>query len=166
MSDLTFYQWANVIKGYALAGGVAFAVVMIALWWNRSQSTQRADRQAQAKRVYANFLLQALQHPELAQPGSVEGSQSRQRAQYQWFVSYLLAVCDEILLVAPSPEWRKVLAHHLMPHRAFLASRAFREGPYQGLTREVYGIIAEVTSASGPQQHERPDLAPEASRQA
>ena len=106
MLDLTFYQWANVIKGYALAIGVAFAITMIMFWWQRSQRAQRANREAQAKRVYATYLLQAMQNPELARPAPADSSKGRQRAQYQWFVGYLLTICEEILLIDPTPAWR------------------------------------------------------------
>lgn len=72
---------------------------------------------------------------------------ARQRAQYQWFVGYLLTICEEILLTDASEAWRATLARQLKPHRPFLNSPAFLEGPYAGLTADVRVLIGKVVAA-------------------
>ena len=149
MAELTFYQWANALKGYMLAIGVAFAIYIVARWWHLSQKNQRAQREAQAKRVYADYLLQAMQNPELARPGPTDTVTGRMRAQYQWFVGYLLTVAEEIMLIDPAPAWRETLARQLAPHRAFLTSQAFLDGPYRTLSMPVRQAIADAVGDAG-----------------
>jgi len=152
LTDMTLYQFANMVKGFAIAVGVAAAIVMAAKWWQRSQRAARVTREAHAKRVYATYLLQAMQHPELARPSGEEAAKSRARTQYQWFLGFLLTTAEEILLVDPSDTWRETIARQLAAHREFLASAAFREGPYRGLSSELKGLVddAIVHGGEGP----------------
>lgn len=138
MAELTFYQWANALKGYMLALGVAFGIYMIVLWWRSSQSARRRDNEAKARDVYAAFLLKSLELQELARPGATD---ARARAQYPVFVAYLATVADEILLLCPTPAWQQALRGQLAPHRGYLSSPAFRDGTYAGLTPELRRLI-------------------------
>lgn len=150
LPDLTVYQLANMVKGYALAIGVAFAIWIVLRWWRRSQEAARVNRAAQAKRVYANYLLQAMQHPELARPGPEDAAKSRTRAQYQWFVGYLLTTAEEILLVDANATWRETIVRQLAPHREFLGQPAFRDGPYRSLSADLKGLVDDaVVHGSG-----------------
>ncbi|HET6321806.1 MAG TPA: hypothetical protein VFF87_07120 [Hyphomicrobium sp.] len=120
MPDLSFYQWANALKGYALALGIAFAVVMIVLWWRRSQQAQTIDRKVQALRAYTGYLLNVNEKADLRRRAEI-GRQEEQDTHHDWLLSYLLSTCNEVLLLDPTPEWHKVLRRQLEPHREALA---------------------------------------------
>ncbi len=102
----------------------------------------------------------------LSWPGPADGADGRRRAQYQWFVGYLLTVSEEILLIDPSPAWREVLARQFAPHRAFLTSQTFLDGPYRGLTKEVRGLIAEAAASMVARTTAGPDAAARETRRA
>lgn len=152
-SDPSLVQWASVLKVYGAMGIAGAAAAGSYALWRGRRAAARCAREVEAKRVYASYLLQAMQHPELARPGPVDAAKGRQRAQYQWFVGYLLTVCEEILLIDPSPAWSETLSRQLAPHRAFLVNPAFLDGPYRGLTREVRQLIVSVTGAELPAPH-------------
>ncbi len=146
-NDPSLLQWAAFLKVYGAMAVVGAGAVVIVLWWRERRAVRRSAREAEAKRVYASYLLQAMQHPELARPGPTDVAKGRQRAQYQWFVGYVLTVCEEILLIDPSPAWQETLLRQLAPHRAFLTSAAFLDGPYRGLTRDVRRLISATAGA-------------------
>lgn len=160
LPDMTLYQFANMVKGFAIAVGVAAAIAVTIMWWQRSQRAARVAREAQAKRVYANYLLQAMQHPELARPTGDEGAKARQRVQYQWFVGYLMTTAEEILLVDPSDAWRETIARQLSAHRDFLASAPFREGPYRALSTELKGLVDDPIVHGGEGQNKPSNVQP------
>jgi hypothetical protein len=142
--DLTLYQFSNMVKGFALALGVLVAVVVALAWWRRSAAASQIAAQAQAQRVYANYLLQAMQHPDLARPRPEELGKPRVKAQYHWFVGYLLSTAEEILLVDATPTWRETIVRQLAPHRAYLCQPAFRDGPYRNLSSELKGLVDDA----------------------
>jgi len=141
MAELTFYQWANALKGYMLALGVAFGIFMIVMWWRSTQSVRRQERESKARGIYSAYLLKSMELQDLARPAPADPSQPRLRAQYPTFVSYLVTVADEILLLCPTAEWEQTLRGHLVPHRALLASQGFRKATFATLTPELRRLI-------------------------
>lgn len=146
MGDLTFYQWANALKGYMLALGVAFGIYMIVLWWRSSQAARRRDNEAKARSVYAAYLLKAMELQDFVSPASPD---PRARVRYPTFVTYLATVADEILLLCPTPEWEAVVLAELKPHAVYLASPAFRHTVHAGLTPQLRQLID--AAVAGPQ---------------
>jgi hypothetical protein len=144
MTPGTVGNIANIVKGYALAIGVAFGMWIVWMWWQHARQMARTTAQAQAKAIYGRYLEQALGHPELAQPPA--GSMTR-GAQYEWFVGYLLNVADQILLVDPSPAWKATLGHHLTLHKDVLLLPAFRDGPYRQLSPALRELVDTVSRA-------------------
>jgi hypothetical protein len=140
MGDLTFYQWANALKGYMLAIGVAFGIYMIVLWWRSSQNARRRDNEARARSIYAAYLLKSLELQEPGRLGAADPGQARARA-YPTFVAYLVTIADEILLLSPTKAWEDTLNAQLAPHRGLLASAAFRATLPRGLTPELRRLI-------------------------
>lgn len=143
----TYYQLANMLKGYALAVGVAVAIAFVWLWWANRQREHAEERGARARAAFARHLQLALQHPELAEP--VLGGPA-EMVRYKLFVANLLAVADEILILAPGPAWRETLARQLLPHRSLLASREFQDGSYRDCTPEVRTLIDQVMRTGSP----------------
>ena len=137
---------ANIVKGYALAIGVAFGMWIVWMWWQHARRMARMTQEAQAKAIYGRYLELAIQHPELAQPLSAASGDAGQRSRYEWFVGYLLNVADQILLIDPSPTWKATLSSHLALHKDVLSLPAFRDGPYQQLSPALKAIVDRVNN--------------------
>lgn len=153
MGELTFYQWANALKGYMLALGVAFGICMIVLWWRSSQAARRHDNEVKARSVYAAYLLKAM---ELQDNVAAASPDPRARGRYPTFVAYLVTVADEILLLCPTPEWEAIVQAELKPHAAYLGSSAFRHTVYAGLTPQLRQLVdAAVAGLQGAAQRPR-----------
>lgn len=142
----TFYQLANMLKGYALAIGVAVAIGFVWAWWVNRQREHAEERGARARGAFSRHLQLALQHPELAEP--VLGGPA-EMVRYKLFVADLLAVADEILILDPQPAWRETLMRQLFAHRSYLASREFQDGTYRDCTPEVRHLVDQVVKGTG-----------------
>lgn len=118
---------ANIVKGYAIAVGVAFAIWIVWRWWQTREREMAADRAAKAKGIWARQLTLALQHPELAEPMLGSLSSAAEVARYRLFVASLLTAADEILALQDTESWRATLVRHMAAHRSYLASQEFRE---------------------------------------
>jgi hypothetical protein len=136
---------ANIVKGYAIAIGVVFAIWIVWQWWRTRTHELAADRAARAKGVWARHLALALQHPELAEPMLGSLSSAAETARYRTFVASLLAAADEILGLEATDTWRATLARHLAPHRSYLASADFRDAGLADCSEAVRALIGRVT---------------------
>jgi hypothetical protein len=154
MAPLTMNAFANVIKGYAIAIGVAFAIWFVWMWWVHRQREHAQDRAARARAVYSTWLRAALNHPELAEP--VLGGPA-EIIRYKLFVASLLSAACEILVIDDTSHWRETLAHQLFPHRSYLASRDFLDGGYADCTPAVRKLIDQLTRQP-TQSHADPTL--------
>lgn len=138
---------ANIVKGYAIAVGVAFAIWIVWQWWRTRSKEMAADRAARAKSVWARHLALALQHPELAEPMLGSLSSAAEVARYRTFVASLLAAADEILALEPTDGWRATLSRQLAPHRSYLGSAEFRNGPSNDCSAEVRALVTGLASS-------------------
>lgn len=138
---------ANIVKGYAIAIGVAFGIAIVWIWYKHAIDSARVARETRAKEIYGQYLAIAMANPALAQPGALGSGTTVQRAQYEWFVGYFLNAAEQILLFDPSPAWRAVLRQHIGLHQELLASDAFRSGIYQTMSPALRELI---DTASGP----------------
>lgn len=145
MGDLTFYQWANALKGYMLALGVAFGIVMIVLWWRASRAALRRDNEAKARGILAAYLLRSVELGEIARPPPAAEARAVRDTRYSTFVCYLVTVADQILILCLTASWEERLRPHLAPHRALLASAEFRATIGSGLTPGLRRLIDEVS---------------------
>jgi arginine exporter protein ArgO len=135
---------ANIVKGYAIAVGVVFAIWIVWQWWKARNRELAADRAARAKGVWARHLALALQNPELAEPMLGSLSSAAEVARYRTFVASLLAAADEILSLESTDAWRATLARHLAAHRSYLASTDFRDAGLADCSETVRGLIGRV----------------------
>lgn len=159
MGELTFYQWANALKGYMLALGVAFGIYMIVLWWRSSQRARQRDSEARARSLFAAYLVKSMELQEIARPSPADPAQARARAQYPTFVNYLVTVADEILLLCPTKAWEDTLRAQLALHRGLLASEPFRAAVLPGLTPELRRLIDTLAHAERPAHASTPTRA-------
>jgi hypothetical protein len=134
---------ANIVKGYAIAIGVAFAIYMVWRWWQTREREAAVERTARARGVWARQLALALAYPELAAPGETGPAE---RMRYGSYVASLLAASDEILALDDKAEWRATLARHLAPHRAFLASSEFRDTLLKDCTEATRDVVRAATA--------------------
>lgn len=137
---------ANIVKGYALAIGVAFGMWIVWMWWQHARQMARMTQEAQAKAIYGRYLELAVQNPDLAQPPAASPGDASQRSRYEWFVGYLLNVADQILLIDPSPSWNSVLGSHLAMHKDLLGMPSFRDGPYQQMSPALKAVVDRVNN--------------------
>lgn len=137
---------ANIIKGFAIAIGIAIAIGFVWMWWAHRVRERKQELSARARSVYAAALRSSAQYPELAEPMLGAISSGAEIVRYKLHVASLLAAADEILLLDASPEWTATLARLLAPHRSYLASDEFRQGPISDCTPAVRDVIGSVTS--------------------
>ncbi len=135
---------ANIVKGYALALGVVFAIWFVWQWWRTRQRETVEERSLRAKSVHARHLALALQHPELAEPMLGSLSSAIEVARYRIFVAVLLASADEILALDPAPAWRDTLVRHLSAHRSYLTSAEFRDTTLRDCSAELRRLVEQV----------------------
>ena len=135
---------ANIVKGYAIAVGIVFAMWMVWLWWRARQSEAATDRAARAKAVWSRHLALALQHPELAEPMLGSLSSAAEAARYRTFVAGLLAAADEILTLEPTDAWRATLSRSLAVHRSYLASADFHAAGLGDCTEATRALVARL----------------------
>ncbi len=132
---------ANIVKGYAIAIGVAFAIWFVWQWWVKRQREQELGLATQAKEAYASFLALALQHPEMAEPQLGALSGPVEMARYRHFVARLIATADHILMLQPTDQWRRTMRRHLSAHASYLASQDFARDGIDAATEEVRALI-------------------------
>ena len=137
-------QTANIIKGFAIAIGIAIAIGFVGMWWAHRVRERRMELGARAKDVYAAYLRTAMQHPELAEPLVGALTSPIEGVRYKQFVASLLASADEILLLEPSATWRATLARALAPHKSYLTSDEFRSSGLQDCSADVATLIKRM----------------------
>lgn len=142
----SFGHVANIVKGYALALGVAFGVWFVWQWWRTRQREFAEERALRAKAVHGRHLALALQHPELAEPMLGSLSSAIEVSRYRTFVASLLSAADEILALDPAPAWRDTVVRHLSAHRSYLASDEFRNGAVKDCSIELRRLVERVAA--------------------
>ena len=151
ISSFDLNHAANIVKGYALAIGVVFAMWIVWTWWARKLKVDKLEAQVRAKQAFARFTHQGMAAPELSIPVAADGGPAR--ARYQKYMELLLTTADEIVMLDPSPQWRAVLGRQLAPHVEYLGSAGFREGLYTILSADARDLVDKVvapTPAAGP----------------
>lgn len=137
---------ANIVKGYALAIGVAFAMWFVWQWWKTRLKEAAEERVLRARAAHARHLALALQHPELAEPMLGSLSSAIEVSRYRTFVASLLATADEILGLDPAPGWRDTVVRQLSPHRSYLESAEFRDSAHKDCSSELRRLVERVVA--------------------
>lgn len=138
---------ANIVKGYAIAIGVIFAMGFVWNWWLARSRELRSDLAARASAVWARQLTLALQNPELAEPMLGGLSNAVETARYRNYVAVLVATADEILALAPTDQWRETLARALSPHRSHLLSAEARDSVLRDCSDAVRTLASRSAGA-------------------
>ena len=132
---------ANIIKGFAIAIGIALAIGFVWAWWSARLRERRVEIAVRARNAYATYLKSAIQHPDLSEPLLGALVNPVEIVRYKQFVASLLNVAAEILLLDPTPAWSETLARQLAPHASYLASEEFRSGALKDCTPAVRALI-------------------------
>jgi hypothetical protein len=114
----------------ALVGAAALIFARQQLKLNREN-----QRETIAKTLYREYLKIALERPKFANPGlanidfrkrTFDGSQETFE-QYEWFVSYMLHACEEVLRISDSDGWKSAIKRQVSYHAEYLNSSAFAD---------------------------------------
>jgi hypothetical protein len=132
---------ANIVKGYAIAIGVVFAIWFVWQWWRVRVRETQDERSARAKGIFARYLALALNNPELAEPMLGSLSSPAEAARYKFFVAGLLAAADEILTLEPKEHWTATLSRQLAPHKSYLTSDDFYDTLYNDCSEELRQLV-------------------------
>ena len=119
---------------------VMAAAAVGALWyaWVQIESSRAVSREATAKEIRSQYLLEAIRNPTLANPDSSkldfdkwEYDGNREKFDdYTWFVSFMLLQCDELLRLgggADDWKWEQIVENNIGYHWDFIKSPAFAE---------------------------------------
>jgi hypothetical protein len=70
----------------------------------------------------------SLQTPELSdldyENETLDGDKEK-FFEYQWFVSFMLLACDQVLRLRGSADWKRIVENNLRYHRDYIRSKAF-----------------------------------------
>lgn len=135
---------ANIVKGYAIAIGVAFAIWFAWRWWRTRGGEQAAERKTRALAIWGRHQQLALQHPDLADGRIGPQSTSAEVTRYRAFVASLLMSAAEILAIEPTDGWRTTIVDALGPHASYLSSPDFRAGSAMKASDEVSALVESV----------------------
>ena len=138
---------ANIVKGYAIAIGVAFAIWFLWRWWHTGEREVALARSTRARRIWSRHLAFELRHPDVV--GLVDGDElaGSDAIRYRTFISMMLLAAEEILVLEPTDAWRMTLAAHFARHRAYLTSAAFCSEILPRLSRPVGELIERLREA-------------------
>ena len=114
------------------------AIVALRFGIKQVQSSREDTREATAKQIRSDYLLHAIQKPELANPDPSKldfdkgeyGGDGEKFDDYTWFVSFMLLQCDELLRLRDGEndwDWEQIVENNINYHRDFIKSPAFDE---------------------------------------
>ncbi len=101
-------------------GGIYFA-------WYQIRSHRRSQNEAIALGIYREYLLRAIQYPEVSYPTKQPITEETE-IRHEWFITYLLYAADEILDLFPDDDgWRHTLKTELEYHAFYYDKREYHE---------------------------------------
>lgn len=128
---------ASIVKGYALAIGVAYAIWYVWRWRRQTRAWRLNDQQAKAQNLWSAYLKTKLDF--FQQPIDAEETQRGID-----FVAYLLSVGNEILLINPNNDWRATLRDELGCYKPILKSDTFDRHLKDRYSPELSTLIEEA----------------------
>lgn len=144
---LTLVELAEVIEGFATALAAIVAFVGIAMVYVQIRGQRAIQREATAMSLFRQYLQEALERPELANPDHDRLRQEGGLVQYEFFVANMLYSFDEVLQTTRSADWREIVRGEVARHAAFLCSAEFKTQRryYAG---EILAIIDAVCAGA------------------
>ena len=121
-------------NGDAVTALAAIIALVFGIW--QVLSAKYSQRESTAKELWKEYYLQSIDHPKLANPELSEldfkerllDGDRGEFFKYQWFVSFMLLACDEVLrLRGGGAEWQKFVENNVGYHRDYIKSQAFEK---------------------------------------
>jgi hypothetical protein len=164
--------WMDADKYAYVATVVTAAVASIALIfsWAQIRAGRMVQREAYARELYRDYLKIAFEYPQLANPslGKFDFAQRtidddrKDFERYEWFISFLLDACDEILRTDTQTarmntrsEWYETIRTQISFHRGYLTSDYLREQGYLAQYSPKLREIIEQTLADNGEEARR-----------
>lgn len=130
----------------------AFAAVIALVFGVWQVLVARASqREATAIDTWMNYEQRGLEYPKYANPElskldyeekTLDGDR-QEFYRYEWFVSFMLLACDEVLLL-DSRGWKDVVKNNLGYHRDYLKSKVFEEQSFDVQSDAIKRMIGEL----------------------
>lgn len=117
---------AQVVTAFAAVCALVFGIIQVL-------SARATQRESTAKQIWMTYELQGLKHPRLSNPELVTLDHDRKLldgdkmayAQYEWFVSFMLLACEEVLRLSAGPHWESAVSHNLDVHWSYISHPDF-----------------------------------------
>ncbi len=140
---------------------MAFVALVFGIWQIRSR--ERTSREATAKQTWMEYYLRCIEYPKYANPElsklDYKNRNSMETAgkffDYQWFVSFMLLACDEVILLRGGAEWERFAENNISYHRDYIKSPAFVESYHlfsPQLRSKIHQIREEKQTSEGPKK--------------
>ena len=153
MSNLDWPGWLTTIT--------AFVALAFGIWQIRS--SREDTQEATAKSTWMEYYLRCIEFPKYANPELSKLDYEKQELdgtrgkffEYQWFVSFMLLACDEVIRLRGGADWERFAENNVGYHRDYIKSPAFSEsyhlfGPQ--LRSKIHQIREEKQTSEGPKK--------------
>lgn len=132
---------AQIVGGWATAVGVLLGIAALA----GARIQIDAARKISSLETFKSFLDKAIEYPELAYPklsGADENPETIEFERYEWFVSYLLVACEQILTAHPDDKrWESACRSQMLVHDRYLTSAEFFKANEDHYSDELIAIL-------------------------
>jgi hypothetical protein len=141
VSWLTLQNWEDV-GGGATAIGVFVALVAAVITYFQYSGSKGIQREATAKQFYGRYLELTIEHPDMAR--GRPSPEALESEKYEWFVSYMLNACEQILESSPGDrEWRSWVKGQIVYHKKYICDPRFKKDEYGYYSVEMKRLIDE-----------------------
>ncbi len=145
----------------ALLAGVA----LLGLQAVNTRETAAVQRAKDANDAWERFMKLSIEHPEFLADHDYPRMTGVAKAQYAWYVQYMLFSAEQVLLYAPDSEWDFTIVYEAKRHLSYLESDDFKFEEICSYTDRLKGLLAanmpemrnavaacETKLATGPQR--------------
>jgi hypothetical protein len=151
---MTLKEFADLGSGVGgFATGLGLVGVVVAAYFAKQQidiakqqivDAHTSQLEVTAKEAYGNYLQLATEHVDLADGGVAEDDANFPK--YQWFVSYFLNACEQILDTKKDDEgWIKCIETEIAYHKNYICKdSSFRFSELTLYSDELRAIIKRV----------------------
>mgnify|MGYP003382424093 CR=1 FL=1 len=149
------WLWENSQKLGELgtASGFLLTIFVVGLGiWQYFRSIE-IDHEASAKALYAEYQVLAFENPEMANPSlssvdydalTFDGDRLKFE-KYEWFVSYMETMAEEIFALSKQRDWYYTLLEQLRYHQAYFSSAHYEaSGYFRNVTPQIGELITQL----------------------